>query len=904
VEQQIAYDRRLIEETFPVKEVSEESVREKGIRHGHISTLHVWWARRPLASSRATCFSALISAPKSQEETDRLRKLIVDLSKWENSLNTSILNQAREAILNSNGGKAPRVLDPFAGGGAIPLEALRLGCETYASDYNPVATLMLKCLLDYPQRYLADPSSGLVSDGRKNRLLEDVKKCSDQIFSEVKKEIATFYPQGEKGTIPIGYIWSRTIKCQNPSCGTELPLMRQFWLARKNKMKVSLYPYVAKKRVQFKIVGDGYERMPQGFDPARGTVSKAVATCLVCGSVVDGKTTRKLFVKGQSNQRMIAVVSYVPGKSGKKFRVADDKDTSDFVRAERFLIERRKSLLSIWGIDPVPDELTPEGKGRGAERAFSVRNYGMLEWGDIFNSRQKLSLITFAEKIKNLQREMKGEDEHHEKAVLSYLALGFDKLVSASSLLSKWKPTSVQETPALGGGGRQALPMTWDYFELNPVSGMSMSWPKTIDVMLDSFRILGETTKSANVRQGSALALPYSNDYFDAVLTDPPYYDNVPYSYLSDFFYVWLKRIIGPLYPELFATPLTPKTEEIVAYSNMEGGFEQGKKFFEKTLGQAFVEINRVLKPGGIAVIVYAHKSTAGWETLVNSLLDSGLVVTGAWPIQTEMKERLRAKESAVLGSSIYMVARKFQRQETGFYSEVKEELRKHLNRKLNQIWNEGISGGDFFISAIGSAIEVFGKYRNVIDDEGNQIRGDKLLEEVRRIVTDYAVKQVLHNGFASEISQMTRFYVLWRWAYGDAKLDFDDARKLASGVGIDLALEWNSGFIRKDNEYIEVLGPEDRRSKDLQGSKEIIDVLHHVLLLWKQGKNDDVIGLLKETGLGDSDVFFRVAQAISESLSIETKEKKLLDGFLSGRQRIAENMRKVSGQKRLFEEE
>ena len=300
---------------------------------------------------------------------------------------------------------------------------------------------------------------------------------------------------------------------------------------------------------------------------------------------------------------------------------------------------------------------------------------------------------------------------------------------------------------------------------------------------------------------------------------------------------------------------------------------------------------------------MYAHKSTAGWETLINSMLDSGLVVTGAWPIHTEMKNRLNAAETAALASSIYMVARKITKTRIGFYKNVKDELKKYLNQKLEKLWKEGISGADFFISAIGSSIEVFGKYEKIIDDEENVIRADKLLEEVRKIVTDYAVKLVLHNGFAAEVSQLTRFYVLWRWAYGEASILYDDSRKLAQSVGIDLVGEWNKAFIRKEKEFIRILGPDDRKIEELKGSKELIDVLHNVLLLWKKGKNDDVINLLKESGFWKSDVFYKVGQAISESLPNESKEKKLLEGFLAGKERLSKDLMKQSGQRRLFDQ-
>ena len=302
----------------------------------------------------------------------------------------------------------------------------------------------------------------------------------------------------------------------------------------------------------------------------------------------------------------------------------------------------------------------------------------------------------------------------------------------------------------------------------------------------------------------------------------------------------------------------------------------------------SFQEIHRVLKLNGVAIIVYAHKSTEGWETLINSLLDSGLIMTGAWPLNTEMKSRLRSQESAALASSIYIVARKMERQSSGFYNEVKEEMRKHLNAKLHRLWEEGLGGSDFFIAAIGSAIEVFGKYEKVIDFEQGVIRADRLLDDVREIATNYAVRQILHNGFAGEISDLTRFYVFWRWEYGDARVHFDEARKLAQSCRVDLAQEWGrKGFIVKEKEFIRVLGPQSRKVDDLEGSEELIDVLQHVLLLWEKNQRHEMIRVLGNSSYGDSEAFYRVAQAISETLLIESREKKLLDGFLAGRERI-----------------
>ena len=387
--------KRFIEETFPVKEVSEKSAREKNIRRGHISALHIWWARRPLASSRATAYAALIPPSKDINEWSQKRDFIRDLSKWENSLNSLLIERARKEILEANDGVPPRVLDPFGGGGAIPLEALQLGCETYSNDLNPVAVLIQKCTLEYPQKYGKPKENSaektLFGKTVTNPLLEDVKKWGNWVLAEAKKELDSFYPQEGGGSIPVGWIWARTIPCQSPSCGAEIPLMRQFWLANKAKKKVALYPYVENGSIEFKIVGDGYEPMPEGFDPTKGTVSRAVAVCPLCGGPVEAKLTRQLFQEGKTGERMVAVVRHTPGTTGKHYRVATEVDLTTFREAEARLVEKQEKFTLEWGMDPVPDEPL-----RRVPLTFGVINvwvYGMDTWGDLFNARQKLVLI-------------------------------------------------------------------------------------------------------------------------------------------------------------------------------------------------------------------------------------------------------------------------------------------------------------------------------------------------------------------------------------------------------------------------------------------------------------------------------------------------------------------------------
>ena len=775
--------RRFIEEHFPVKEVSKESSREKSIRYGHICTLHTWWARRPLAASRATIYASLIPAPKSDEDVKATKTEITDLSRWSNPINKEMVACAQERILDHSK-NPPKVLDPFAGGGSIPLEALRLGCQTYASDYNPVANLIVKATTEYPFRHASNTERGLQPQTRSS-LVADVKRWSGWVMKEAKKDLAKFFPS-ESANEPVGYLWSRCIPCQNPRCGATVPLVKQLWLANNKKRKITLLPTVKGKRISFKIAGIGKEKIPQGFDPKKGTASGGKATCLVCGHRMDGNRVKALFTQRKNTKKMIAVITNINNKYGKRYKISTKNNLDMFKKASIELKKKHQLFRDKYGIDPIPEENLPPTGTLG----FRVQKYGMNTWGDLFNDRQKLVLLTFMEKILKATSMMEKEGTGGGMRALPYLAIILDRLADKNATLCRWN--AVREEIE-GVFGRQALPIVWDYAEVNPFT--SVGWPNMEKWVVRVLEHLGTIDAApATVRHTSATALPFSDGFFDAVVTDPPYYDNVPYSHLSDFFYVWMKRSVGAKFPDLFSTPLTPKSDEIVAYSNGPGGYEGGKELFKKMLERSFSEIHRVLKPDGISVIVYAHKSTDGWEALIESLLRSGLVVTAAWPIHTEMKARLRSKKSAALLSSIYMVCRKWEREPIGFYRDVKRDLKRYLDKKLDQLWGEGISGADFFIAAIGSAIEVYGKYDRVMDDQDADVPVLRLLGDTRTLVTNYAIDKVIHGEFADKISQMTRFYVLWRWAHGEAKAPFDEALKLAQSVGINLSQELAGG--------------------------------------------------------------------------------------------------------------
>lgn len=893
-------DKRLIEVDFPLKEVSEESVREKNIRHGHISTLHIWWARRPLAASRATTYAALIPAPKNQEELREKLKFIAELSKWENSLNEKLIGKARKDIREFFGGRAPKVLDCFAGGGSIPLEALRLGCETYALEYNPVAVLILKAVLEYPQKY-----------GKK--LVEDVKKWGQWVYEEAKKEIGRFYPEetlptqkalseggGEK-CIPVGYIWARTIRCQNPLCQAEIPLMRQFWLAKKANRKIALKMIVDKqnKRIGFKIVKD----KEIDFDPSKGTVRKATVQCPVCGAGISDETVRREAREGMVSQRLIVVILHNPQREGKEYRIANEEDIKVFEDAEKYLEMRMNKWR--WDFNPVPIELlpTPDRKeyveGGLFYNFLPIVLYGMKTWGDLFNKRQKLAQVTVLEKIKLVHEKMIKEnyDREYAKAILTYLALAADRLAAQNSRSSMWVSDGEFITNTFT---RQALPVVWDYCEVNPFSHASGDWSGAMDWISSVIQHCSQIDmKCAESKLGTASNLPYPDNFFDAIVTDPPYYDNVPYSYLSDFFYVWLKRILGELYPDFFATPLTPKSWEIIDELTLLRGMPKGsaskkikikdRNFFENNITIAFKEIFRVLKPEGIAVIVFAHKSTEAWETIVSSLVKSGLVLTASWPIHTERTARLRAKESAALASSVYMVCRKRTKEEVAYFNEIKEKIEQRVKEKLEQFWEQGISGADFFVSAIGPAVEVFGQYSRVEKLSGEEVSVKELLEYVRKVVSEYALLRVLKQADLGGIDSTTRFYLLWRWTFGNAKVHFDDAIKLSRPMGVELTELWDrEGLVKKEKEFVRVLNPKDRAQDQVFLKKtkftSMIDVLHYVIVLWERGEREKIKEVLSETGYARNEVFWQTAQALSDILPEGDKEKQLLQGFLYGK--------------------
>ncbi len=940
--------KRLIEYNLPLAEISEASAREKNIRHGHPSTLHIWWARRPLAASRATAFAALIDdpGPDHPEERERLMDLIARMAPWEavKDGNSEVIEEARE-LIRQQYGRPPKVLDPFAGGGSIPLEALRLGCETYASDYNPVAVFIEKATLEWPQKFgievelpreIAHGLTQMDTDDKNKKSVKSVQSVSHEsmsqdhlwednetvkvnllaylvekwaniILEEARAEIGRFYPPDPDGWIPVGYIWARTIPCQNPTCGAEIPLVKQFWLAKKPNKKIAYRPVVnahggtqmdadenkksvsSVKSVSFEILEGEEAIKAAGFDPSQGTVTRGDARCPVCGQVTKAADTRRLAKEGKMGERMVAVVLHHPKYKGKRYRLATEDDVRVFQEAAAYLEEK----IASWPYmeSPLPDEEMTVNS-----RYMVPTTYGMTRWQDLFNARQKLILTTFIAKIKENEsgiedkvtqlKEFLREDfgtissEEMAKAIIGYLGILINRSADYNSKVTRWV------SPGEFAGNtftRQALPMTWDYLELNPLSGSTGDWQGATEWVLRfiSNNPAFSESVSVSVQRASATRIPHPNNSLDAILSDPPYYDSVPYAALSDFFYVWLKRSVGEYFPELFATPLIPKSEEAIMEPTRHEDKAAAKLFFEDRLGKSFQEMYRVLKSGGIAVIVYAHKTTAGWETMLNALLKAGLVVTGSWPVHTEMKSRLRASASAALASSIYMVCRKMEREPVGFWNEIQPVIQARVEEKLKQFWDEGIAGGDFFISAIGPGMEEYSRYERVETYAGEPVGTDQLLAFIRQVSTNFLVNRLLEDAGGESIDKEAQFYLTFRWTYLENKVPYDDARKIASAEGVSLEELWSrrNPFVKKTKATIEVLGPHKR--KPVEEVRSMVDAMHRACQLWEQGQKAELTRMLGATGYGQSGAFWQFCQAVAECLINGSKEKQLLEGLL-----------------------
>ncbi len=792
-------DKRLIEDYLPIREISKESAREKSIRHGHISTLHLWWARRPLSACRVAVYASLVPAPNGKNGRGPKSAFIQNLCKY--PPNPTKVKEAIKHIYEAHAkrlseelgkeisakdieeGRAPkpRVLDMFAGGGSIPLEALRLGCEAYAVELNPVAYIILLATLVYPQKF------GL-------KLVEEVEKRGKWVIEKAKEELMDLYkpvpdPNGKGTLTPVAYLWTRTVRCKNPSCGAVVPLVRQTWLCKKNGRYIALKitPDQEKKRPRFSVVSSFVrtekEAIEQfGFDP--GKFSRGGnASCIFCGTLATSDYVKQEGQAKRMDKQLMAVVCTKEGRPGKIYLSAEDVP-EDLIPDEKEVWKRIERLYEETGLT-VPDE----DMDTNDPTTVAGRGFGISKWYELFTPRQLLALLTFTKWVRKAEEEMKKEsyEDKFSEGIITILSLLSSKMSDYNTTGCRW----IVETEAVAGLlGRQAIPMVWDFAELNPFGEAGSNSKSILEAIIEALKSCNNINNSANVLRASATELPFPDNFFDAIITDPPYYDNISYAALSDFFYVWLKRSIGHLYPEHFSGELTPKRKEIVADAKRYGSKEKAKRFYEEMMEKALQEAWRVLKPNSPLVMIYAHKTTAGWSTLVEALRKTGFIIQEAWPIHTERPGRLLEIGTSALASSIFLCARKREKGKVGSYEiEVYPQLEEIIEERVNTLLLGGITGADLVIACVGAGLKAFTQFERVEYANGKEVTSEEFLHIIEGLVLETILEKLfgVSRKGVSQVDPATRFYVLWRYTYGRQEVNSGEAIVFAYPQGVEL---------------------------------------------------------------------------------------------------------------------
>jgi putative DNA methylase len=853
-------EKRLIEEYLPVEVVSYESTREKLLRRRdyHIATLHLWWARRPLAASRAAVYAALTPAP-DQIDSKKLAGMFKELCTW--PVSQSAVRKARDEIRAANGGVSPRVLDMFAGGGAIPLEATRLGCETTALELNPVAHLIELCTLDYPQRF----GSSLADDVRRwgARLIERARAEIGALYPELRDEAhsQTTLDGPESGTrrVPIAYLWTRTVPCPNPAEKPHtVPLVRQTWLVKKKGKYVALrmVPDRSSMTIVYEVV-QASTPSGLGFDPEK-TAAAGGAQCALCGAAVSAVEARAHGRGGRYGYELMAAGFLTPGVRGKSYV---GSATARLLLPDDTTLDQASAATGI----EAPRELIPP-TGNAGLATGKVFLYGMTEFSDLFTRRQLLMLLTLCRLVRESHEAMvaDGVEPARAKAIATYLGVLIDRMADYHSTLCTWHHGAEKTDHTYA---RQALPMTWDFSEANPFGGSSGDLAMHLEGITKVIEHCAATGAPATVIRGSATELPLGDASQDAVVTDPPYYDNISYSDLSDFFYVWLRRSIGGLYPEHFSSELAPKrSEAIVAPYRHDGSKDEAKEAYEEMMAASFSEARRVLKPDGVMVCVYAHQTTAGWAALIEAVRRAGFVVVEAWPLDTEMPVRGVAQGTASLASSIFLVARPRTTTQTGDWAnDVRPELRSIVSERVGTLASLGITGTDLVIAAIGAGMRAYTRFGRVEKPNGEELAPAEYLDEVQREVAETILARIFETDRQGlgRVDQATQLYVMGRFEFGDAEVPWDEVNSLARGTGVELS-EQTSGaaaLVAKSKGKAQLRDFAERGAA-IEFGRSTIDHLHRVL--WLADNEPTGVKDYLETARPDADRLRLVAHALS----------------------------------------
>jgi putative DNA methylase len=808
------YKKKLIEVALPLDAINAESAREKSIRHGHPSTLHLWWARRPLAACRAVLFAQLVDDPSAHpdrfsteeaqdEERLRLFRIIERLVKWENSTNDEVLEEARAEIRKSCHGTPPPILDPFAGGGSIPLEAQRLGLEAYASDLNPVAVLINKALVEIPPKWADRPPVHSEADNRTTwqgaeGLAEDVRRFGAWIREEAERRLRSLYPpatltDGSSADV-IAWLWARTLSCPNPACGATMPLLSTFWLGRKHGKEAVLVPHVESSSVRFSIGASPSSE----FDIA-GTAGEAGVECLSCRTRHSLGVIRELAKAKGLGAQMVAVVA--EGSRRRHYLTPDDghlaaaavEDTNDDFPSS-----------------PIPDRAL----------GFRVAAYGLTEYRDLFSDRQRVLLRTLFELVREASTRVEREAHRagmpdpasYARDVTAYLALGVSRFSGRSSSLCIWLNQPKNEGIA-NVFTRPTLSMNWDFAEVNPFSHSSGNLGDNFEWIGKVLDHLPDQLVQGKVSHGDARSAPAAGR---VICTDPPYYDNVGYADLSDFFYAALRPMLHAQYPDELATLQTPKAEELVSDPSRHSSPEAADAYFEggfRGVFEAALEHN--LRSDFPMTVFYAFKqaesisedlvASTGWSTILEALLTAGWSVTATWPMRTERPGRMRSNKSNALASSIVLACRPRPQaagitDRQGFVRALQQEL----PGPLHELQKAHIAPVDLRQAAIGPGMAVFSRFARVIEPDESAMRVRTALGLINQVLDQVLGEQ------ESEFDAETRWAIHWFSQYFADDGPYGIAEQLAVSMNVAVSTMVDSGILASGGGKARLLGREE----------------------------------------------------------------------------------------------
>ena len=811
--------KKLIETSLPLEAINAASAREKSIRHGHPSTLHLYWSRKPLATARAVLFAQLVDDPASRpeefptvEEQDaeraRLHALMEELVVWENSNDEPLLRRAREEIRKSNGGELPAVLDPFAGGGSIPLEAQRLGLEAHASDLNPLAVLINKALIEIPPKFAGQepvhPGGNEQSIyQRAEGLAEDVRYYGKWMRDEAFRRIGHLYPKvkapdGTEHTV-IAWKWARTVKSPNPANPIEVPLVNSWWLSKKKGKEAWVRPTVQDGRVRYEVVHDA--NGPRKSDD--GTINRGKGVAIGDGTVISNDHIRSEAAAGRMGSHLMAVVA----DSGRgRLYLSPNQTQIDAARV------------------PPPDRV-PESELPYDPRAITAPNYGLKRWADLFTNRQLVAMTTLSDLVVEVREqvvvdaliagvpegdrlEVGGSDaQAYADAVATYLALSVSRQANRLSALNTWQSVGDKIAQVFT---RQAISMIWDYAEANPFSDSSGNFLGQVEWVA---KVLGHAPSISNGFAHQISAAKQNYNCF-VISSDPPYYDNIGYSDLSDYFYVWLRRCLQDIHPDVVGTMLTPKADELVANPYRHDGKDGAKQFFIDGFNFVFHRIRQGVTTDAPMTVYYAYKqqdaeadgtSSTGWHTLLNGLIDAGWGITATWPVRSERAGRVRDIGSNALASSIVLACRPRPVEAESITRRLfVARLKSELPEALRTLMQGAIAPVDLAQAAIGPGISVFSRYARVREADGSDMSVRDAL-----LLINATLDEVLGEQ-ESDFDPDTRFAVKWYRSYGWGTESSGLADQLARSTDTSIGALERGGIFEARGGRARLLSPEN----------------------------------------------------------------------------------------------